>query len=172
MAKWNESNRRWEAGRNPVERHGARAMHASLRRRALSRRRSRRRWCPTAKTCRCHRANSRSASKRALRSSAEGASRQLGLSRRGFLASVGGMAASFVAMNEVFGPYFKVDPLEMLVPEAYAAAAAPKRSLCVRRSAAPGAREPRQRVARTARARAGSDRRVAVEPLQQRQQAG
>jgi hypothetical protein len=61
-----------------------------------------------------------------VRELADGASKQLGLSRRGFLAGVGGMAASFVAMNEVFGPYFKVDPLEMLVPDAYAAAAAPK----------------------------------------------
>jgi hypothetical protein len=59
-----------------------------------------------------------------VRQLAEGARQQLGLSRRGFLASVGGMAASFIAMNEVFGPYFKVDPLEMLVPEAYAAGAA------------------------------------------------
>ncbi len=103
---------------------------------------------------------------------AEGASKQLGLSRRGFLASVGGMAASFVAMNEVFGPYFKVDPLEMLVPEAYAAAASPQGSLRVRRSAASRAREPRQCVARAARSRAGCDGGLALQSLQQGQQAG
>ncbi len=172
MAKWNESNRRWEAGRNPVERRGARAMHASLRRRSLPDARSRRRWCPTASTCRCHRANSRSASKCALRSSAEGASRQLGLSRRGFLASVGGMAASFVAMNEVFGPYFKVDPLEMLVPEAYAAAAAPK-DLFVFDDQLHLVRGSRGNALRGLRGLAqGPTVGLAVEPLQQRQQAG
>ena len=57
---------------------------------------------------------------------AEDASRRLGVSRRRFLAGSGGMAASFLAMNEVFGPYFKVDPLEMLVPEAYAQASTPR----------------------------------------------
>jgi predicted TIM-barrel fold metal-dependent hydrolase len=56
---------------------------------------------------------------------AEDASRRLGLSRRRFLAGTGGMAASFLALNKVFGPYFKVDPLEMLVPEAYADSGAP-----------------------------------------------
>jgi len=57
---------------------------------------------------------------------AENASRRLGLSRRRFLAGTGGMAASFLAMNEVFGPFFKVDPIEMLVPEAYAKGSPPQ----------------------------------------------
>ncbi|MGC1458138.1 MAG: amidohydrolase family protein [Steroidobacteraceae bacterium] len=52
-------------------------------------------------------------------------SRRLGISRRRFLAGTGGMAASFLAINKVFGPFFKVDPLEMLVPEAYAQGGAP-----------------------------------------------
>ncbi|TMI14073.1 MAG: hypothetical protein E6H38_08900, partial [Betaproteobacteria bacterium] len=34
------------------------------------------------------------------------ASRRLGMSRRRFLASSGGMAAAFIAMNEVFGRFF------------------------------------------------------------------
>src|ERR1700710_2346307 len=51
---------------------------------------------------------------------ADHTSRRLGLTRRRFLAGTGGMAASFLAINQVFGPFFKVDPLEMLVPEAYA----------------------------------------------------
>lgn len=38
----------------------------------------------------------------------------LGMSRRRFLASSGGMAAAFLAMNEVFGEFFKVDPLELM----------------------------------------------------------
>src|SRR5437762_10252535 len=41
------------------------------------------------------------------------ASRRLGMSRRRFLASSGGMAAAFIAMNEVFGRFFEVDPLEI-----------------------------------------------------------
>jgi hypothetical protein len=38
----------------------------------------------------------------------------LGLSRRQFLATAGGMATAFLAMNEVFGPYFNVDAAEPL----------------------------------------------------------
>ena len=56
---------------------------------------------------------------------AEEAARKLGLSRRRFLMGSGGMAASFLAMNEIYGPFFDIDPLSLLVPEAYAAAAPP-----------------------------------------------
>jgi len=42
------------------------------------------------------------------------ASQRLGMSRRRFLASSAGMATAFVAMNEVFGRFFDVNPLEML----------------------------------------------------------
>src|SRR5262245_8797008 len=48
------------------------------------------------------------------------ASKKLGMNRRRFLASTGGMAAAFLAMNEVFGRFFDVDPIEMFEPEAYA----------------------------------------------------
>jgi hypothetical protein len=51
--------------------------------------------------------------------------KRLGLDRRQFLAGTGGMAAALVAMNEIFGRFFDVDPLEMLVPAAYAQAATP-----------------------------------------------
>jgi hypothetical protein len=57
---------------------------------------------------------------------AEEGSRKLGIDRRSFLAGTGGMAASLVAMNEEFGRFFDVDPLELLVPAAYAQAAAPR----------------------------------------------
>src|SRR6266550_8767599 len=57
---------------------------------------------------------------------AESASKKLGISRRRFLAGSGGMAASFLAMNEVFGRFFNVDPIEMFEPVAYAQAGAPK----------------------------------------------
>ena len=49
---------------------------------------------------------------------------KLGLDRRQFLRTTCGMAAAFTAMNEVFGPLFKVDPAEAKEPEAGAARAA------------------------------------------------
>src|SRR5437867_744058 len=57
---------------------------------------------------------------------AEEASRKLGISRRKFLHSSGGMAATLVAMNEVFGRFFNVSLIEMFEPAAYAAAAPPR----------------------------------------------
>jgi predicted TIM-barrel fold metal-dependent hydrolase len=56
----------------------------------------------------------------------ETASKKLGMDRRRFLASTGGMAAAFLAINEVFGRYFHVDPIEMFEPEAYAQAGIPR----------------------------------------------
>ena len=57
---------------------------------------------------------------------AESASKKLGISRRRFLAGSGGMAASLLAMNEVFGRFFNVDPIEMFEPEAYAQSGTPR----------------------------------------------
>jgi len=43
---------------------------------------------------------------------AESAAKKLGISRRQFLESTGGLAASFIAINEAFGkPFFKVSPV-------------------------------------------------------------
>src|SRR5437879_12528916 len=53
------------------------------------------------------------------------ASRRLGMRRRRFLASSGGMAAAFIAMNEVFGRFFDVNPLE-LMGSAHAQGAVPR----------------------------------------------
>ena len=44
---------------------------------------------------------------------ADGAAKKLGISRRAFLAGAGGMAATFLAMNEVYGAFFNVDREEM-----------------------------------------------------------
>ena len=44
----------------------------------------------------------------------------LGMSRRRFLGSGMGVAAAFLAMNRVFGPFFEVDPAEALEPAAVA----------------------------------------------------
>ena len=57
---------------------------------------------------------------------AESASRKLAIDRRRFLAGSGGMAAAFVAMNEVFGRFFDVDLVEMFEPAAYAQSGAPR----------------------------------------------
>ena len=53
------------------------------------------------------------------------AARQLGITRRRFLATSGGFAASFIAMNEVFGRFFDVRPIDMLVADAYAQSGPP-----------------------------------------------
>ena len=51
---------------------------------------------------------------------AEQTAKRLGLSRRGFLCGAGGMAASFIAMNEVFGPFFDASRFELFEPAAAA----------------------------------------------------
>src|SRR5438552_18959437 len=56
---------------------------------------------------------------------ADQAAKQLAMSRRRFLASSGGMAAAFIAMNEVFGRFFEVNPLE-LMGSAHAQGAVPR----------------------------------------------
>ena len=56
----------------------------------------------------------------------EAASKKLGMDRRRFLRTSGGMAAAFLAMNEVFGHFFDVDPIEMFEPAAYAQAGTPR----------------------------------------------
>ena len=53
------------------------------------------------------------------------AAKSLGMSRRRFLATSGGMAAAFLAMNEVFGRFFDVSPLELFA-SAHAQAGLPK----------------------------------------------
>src|SRR2546426_10490094 len=57
---------------------------------------------------------------------ADSAAKKLGVSRRKFLVSTGGMAAAFLAMNEVFGRFFNVRPIGMFEPAAYAAKGVPK----------------------------------------------
>jgi predicted TIM-barrel fold metal-dependent hydrolase len=47
-----------------------------------------------------------------LQETARTTARRLGVSRRDFLSSSAGMAAAFLALNTVFGPFFDVDPVE------------------------------------------------------------
>ncbi|HKX83435.1 MAG TPA: hypothetical protein VJL58_04370, partial [Pyrinomonadaceae bacterium] len=49
---------------------------------------------------------------------ADQSSNRLGISRREFLAGTGGMAAAFLAMNEVFGNFFDVSEIEMFERQA------------------------------------------------------
>src|SRR3989441_10841277 len=56
----------------------------------------------------------------------EHSAKRLGMSRRKFLTTTGGFAASFLAMNEVFGRFFDVRPIDMLVSEAYAEGGPPQ----------------------------------------------
>jgi uncharacterized protein len=50
---------------------------------------------------------------------ADKASKKLGITRRRFLETTGGMAASFIAMNEVYGADFKVSEVELFEPDAH-----------------------------------------------------
>src|SRR5438067_3079360 len=52
---------------------------------------------------------------------ADSTSKKLGVSRREFLASSSGMAASLIAMNDVYGKFFNVDKAELFEPAAAAA---------------------------------------------------
>ena len=61
-----------------------------------------------------------------LKELVEQGSQKLGVDRRSFLVGTGGMAAALVAMNEVFGRFFNVDPIELFVPEAYAQSTTPR----------------------------------------------
>jgi len=68
-----------------------------------------------------------------LRELAEPLARKQGLPRRRFLKTAAGMAAAFVAMNEVFGPHFVVESAEAADPERAAAGA--RQAVRVRRAA-------------------------------------
>jgi hypothetical protein len=58
---------------------------------------------------------------------ADSAAKKLGISRRQFLAGTGGMAAAFLAMNEVFGKrFFNVSPVDMFESAAYAETGPPQ----------------------------------------------
>src|SRR5438270_12115931 len=57
---------------------------------------------------------------------ADTASQKLGIDRRQFLRGSGGMAAALLAMNDVFGQFFNVSPIELYEPAAFAQAAPPK----------------------------------------------
>jgi len=57
---------------------------------------------------------------------ADEAAKRLGQSRRQFLMGTGGLAAAFIAMNEVHGKVFNVKTVEMYEPAAYAERGVPR----------------------------------------------
>jgi hypothetical protein len=57
---------------------------------------------------------------------ADTAGKKLGLGRRQFLAGTGGMAAALLAMNDVYGSFFRVSEAELFEQAAHAEAAPPK----------------------------------------------
>jgi predicted TIM-barrel fold metal-dependent hydrolase len=61
-----------------------------------------------------------------VRELADEAARRLGQTRRQFLMGTGGLAAAFIAMNEVHGKTFNVKPVEMYEPAAFADNGLPK----------------------------------------------
>lgn len=61
-----------------------------------------------------------------VRELADEAAKRLGQSRRQFLMGTGGLAAAFIAMNEVHGKTFKITTEEMYEPAAYAQNGLPK----------------------------------------------
>ncbi len=95
------------------------SLAARPQRRSLSSRRSRRGWSPTANTCRFRRHRSRSMSSSESRSSLTRSARRWASAGASSSGGSGGMAAAFMAMNDVYGKeFFKVHEEEMFEPAA------------------------------------------------------
>ena len=125
MAKWHEEGRLWEADHGLMdEEQIARCARADegdpFPSPVPTRMVSNGEYMPVPQTEKQKRVEAR------IQELSEHASRKLGVDRRRFLKSTGGMAAAFLAMNEVFGRFFDVDPIEMFEAEAYAQTGAPR----------------------------------------------
>ena len=68
-------------------------------------------YCPTPQTSQQREVEAR------LKATASVLARKQGLSRRTFFTTAAGMAAGFLAMNEVYGSFFDVTPAEAAIPE-------------------------------------------------------
>jgi hypothetical protein len=125
VEKWNEEGRIWEADHGLLdEQQVAECERANvaepLRSPIPTRMISNGEYMPAPQTDKQKRVETR------VQDLAASASKKLGVDRRRFLAGTGGMAAAMIAMNEVFGHFFNVSPIEMFEPEAYAASGTPK----------------------------------------------
>jgi hypothetical protein len=122
---WNEEGRNWEADHGLLDEEQisrcARADEAEPPGSPIPTRMvSNGEYMPVSQTERQKRVEAR------VKDLAASASKKLGMDRRRFLASTGGMAAAMLAMNEVFGQFFNVSPIEMFESAAYAASGTPK----------------------------------------------
>ena len=126
--KWNEEGRDWEEDHGLLDDGAGREVRAGGCRRAASARRFRRGWSRTASTCRSPQTEQAAAGRGAhSRSSPEQASKKLGMDRRQLSdRAPAAWRRRLLAMNEVFGRFFDVDPIEMFEPAAYAQARAPR----------------------------------------------
>src|SRR5213594_698959 len=125
MKKWNESGRLWEEDHGLLDKEQVAQCERAdvaepLRSPIPTRMISNGEYMPVPQTEQQRRVEAR------IEELADTASDKLGISRRAFLRSSGGMAATLLAMNEVFGRFFNVSLIEMFEPAAYAAAAPPK----------------------------------------------
>ena len=125
VRKWNESGRRWEPDHALLD-EGQIAQctradgEAALRSPIPTQMVSNGEYMPAPQTKKQKQVEER------IKELSEDASKKLGMDRRRFLRTTGGMAASLLAMNEVFGHFFKVSPIEMFEPTAYAQSGAPR----------------------------------------------
>ncbi|MCI0535930.1 MAG: hypothetical protein L0Z50_11960, partial [Verrucomicrobiales bacterium] len=125
VARWNELGRVWEDDHGLLdEAQVSQCQRADiaepLRAPVPTRMISNGEYMPVAQTEKQKRVEAR------IEELASEASKKLGINRRKFLSGSGGMAAAFVAMNEVFGRMFNVNLIELFEPTAYAASAAPR----------------------------------------------
>ncbi|MES1258315.1 MAG: amidohydrolase family protein [Acidobacteriota bacterium] len=125
LGKWNETGRIWEEDNGWLDEEQLavceRANESGMFRAPVPTRMvSNGEYMPVAQTNEQKRVEAR------IGELADTASRKLAVDRRRFLAGSGGMAASFLAMNEVFGHFFDVAPIEMFEPAAYAESGTPK----------------------------------------------
>ena len=125
VEKWNEEGKVWEADHGLLDEaqvaQCARADEADpFRSPVPTRMVSNGEYMPVPQTGKQKRVEAR------IAELSESASRKLGIDRRRFLAGSGGMAAAFLAMNEVFGRFFDVHPAELFEPTVYAQSGAPR----------------------------------------------
>ena len=125
LKKWNESGRVWEEDHGLLDAEQvskcaradvAEPLHSPVPTRMISNGE----YMPVPQTDQQKRVEAR------VQELADEASKKLGISRRQFLHSSGGMAAALLAMNDVFGEFFNVSPTELYEPAAFAQAAPPK----------------------------------------------
>jgi hypothetical protein len=125
VEKWNESGRVWEEDHGLLDAEQVTKCERAdvaepFRSPVPTRMISNGEYMPVPQTAKQKRVEAR------IKELADEACKKLGISRRQFLGSSGGMAAALVAMNEVFGGFFNVSLTELFEPAAYAQATPPK----------------------------------------------